>query len=158
MFQLWNYAAKNKAQDQNAGGDGDKNKKRDRERKEKDADPVASQQKKWTAAGIQLVDNILKVNCRDCGLNSTHSSYFHAAWAINKSKFCLPNSCSFILEKARLASATHTPAATSDPAPEPSLNTLTLFCAELEGKIVDTEQHSTDPNAGTMAQMIRSMF
>ena len=73
------YVAKNKAQGQNAGGDGDKNKKRDRKRKEKDADPVASQQKRWTAAGIQLVGKVLKANCKECGLNSTHSSGFHAA-------------------------------------------------------------------------------
>ena len=70
------YATKNKAQGQSASGGGDRNKKGDRKRKEKHADPVVSQRKKWTAAGIQLVDNVLKVNCKECGLNSIYSLAF----------------------------------------------------------------------------------
>ena len=142
---------KNKAQGQNAGRDYNKNKNKGRDRKKKDADLVSSQRKKWLAAGIQLVDNVLKVNCRDCGLNITHSFGFHAAWASNKSRFCLPGSHPFVVEKARLANANHTPDATPAPVPEPSSNALTFSRAELEAKIVDAERNSTDPNAGSLA-------
>ena len=152
------YAAKNKAQGQSAGGGGDKNKNGDKKRKGKDADPVASQRKRWTAAGIQLVDNVLKVNCKECGLNSTHSSGFHAAWANDKSNFCLPDTHHFVVARAERGNSNHTPVSAPSDTPAPSSNTLTFSRAELEAKIVDAERNSTDPNAGSLAQMMRSMF
>ena len=152
------YAAKNKAQGQRAGGGGDKNKNGDKKRKGKDADPVASQRKRWTAAGIQLVDNVLKVNCKECGLNSTHSSGFHAAWANDKSNFCLPDTHPFVVARAQRGNSNHTPVSAPSDTPAPSSNTLTFSRAELEAKIVDAERNSTDPNAGSLAQMMRSMF
>ena len=39
-----------------------------------------------------------------------------------------------------------------------SSNTCTFSQAEFETNIADAEWNSTDSNAGTMAQMIRSMF
>ena len=146
------YAAKIKAQGQNAGGDGDKNKKRDK--KKKDADPVISQRKRWPAAGIKLVDNISMVICKECGLNNTRSLGFHATWASNKSSVCLPDTGLFVVEKALLASANHTPAAIPAHLPAPSSNTLTFSRAELEAKVVDTEQNPTGPNSYSLAQTI----
>ena len=89
---------------------------------------------------------------------STHSSGFHNVWASNKSNVFLPDSQYFVVEKDRLVSANHTSAVTSDPVSESSFNTLTFSHAELEANIVDAEQNPTAPNAGTMAQIIRSMF
>ena len=71
------YAEKNKAQGWNALGDGNKNTNKRWDGNKKDADPVSSQHKKCLAADIQLVDNILEVNCEEYDLSSTHSSCFH---------------------------------------------------------------------------------
>ena len=94
------------------------------------------------------------VTCKDCGLNSTCSLAFQDAWVSNKSRFFLPDTHPFVVDKAVLASANHTPSATPAHSPVPSSNTLTFSRAELEAKVVDTEQNSTSPNAGLLAQTI----
>ena len=152
------FAAQNKVQGLNSGGYGNRNKNKRRDGKKKDMDLVSSQGKKWLAAGIQLIDNVLKASCIDCGLNSTHSSGFHAAWTNNKSNFCLPDTHPFVVARAERGNSNHTPVSTPTDTPAPSSNTLTFSRAELEAKIVDAERNSTDPNAGSLAQMMRSMF
>jgi hypothetical protein len=103
-----------------------------------------------------MVNDVLKVNCRECGLNDTHSTKFHNQWSSNKAFFCLPDSPPFLAHKALLASADNT--SQDKPAPSGSADSVTFSCATMESNISHAERTSTDPNAGTVAQIIRTMF
>jgi hypothetical protein len=123
------FAANNKANGNNTGGDDNSNRKkgRDNNNKKNDVNPVDSRRKKWSVSGIQLVNSVLKVNCKECGLNITHSGGFHVAWMSNKSNFCLPTSQPFVAEKDQMVNYGHVPwqpAAT--PVPSSSSNTRTF--------------------------------
>ena len=103
-----------------------------------------------------MVNNVLKVNCRECGLNDTHSTTFHDQWSLNKANFCLPDSHPCLLQKAPFASAGNY--SQDEPAPSESAGSITFSRATIESKIYDAERNSTDPNAGMIAQIIRSVF
>jgi hypothetical protein len=79
----------------------------------------------------------------------------------NQSSFCLPGTHPFVVENAILASAGHVPQQqVFNPVPSVSStpNTLNFSWAELEANISDADRNSVDPNARTMAWMIRSIF
>jgi hypothetical protein len=59
----------------------------------------------WEAAGLHMVNGSLMVKCKTCGLNSTHTTKFHAMWETNPSSFRLPPTHMYVTEKARLAAA-----------------------------------------------------
>ena len=62
----------------------------------------------------------------------------------------------FLDQRALLASAGNTPKQKT--APSDSLDSITFSCPTIESKIINAERKSTDPNASTIAQMIRSVF
>ena len=103
-----------------------------------------------------MVNNVLKVKCRECGLNTNHSTNCYDQWSSNKANVCLPDSHPCLLQKAPFASAGNY--SQDEPAPSESAGSITFSRATIESKIYDAERNSTDPNAGTLVQMIRSMI
>jgi hypothetical protein len=109
---------------------------------------------------MHMVNGCLKANCKEYGWHDTHSTKFQEEWINNRANFCLPDSHPFVFHKAILASAGttfHQSAAKPNPSDDSS-DSITFSRATMESKIADVEKNSTDPNAGTMCQMISSMF
>ena len=45
------------------------------------------QQKVWANSGIHMVNRSFMINCKKCGLNTTHGSKQHDEWVANPSTF-----------------------------------------------------------------------
>ena len=121
--------------------------------------------KVWDKSNMAMVNGALHVKCKKCGMNQTHSSGFHDAWNRDRANFVLPDTHPYSREKCLLAGVASMPTApTRPPTPKPTSvptsdpDTLTFSRAELETKIAHTERNSTDPNASSIASMLRSMF
>jgi hypothetical protein len=138
----------------------------------KDKSDPNYQRKVWEAAGLHMVNGSLMVKCKTCGLNSTHTTKFHAAWESNPSSFRLPSTHMYITEKARLAAA-------SSSQPPPVYNQrvpadaaaggnnagvsgaagfLSISRADLESRLANLERNSTNPNASEMSDFLRSLL
>eukprot|EP00956_Cyclotella_meneghiniana_P039449 scaffold172091_cov35-Cyclotella_meneghiniana.AAC.2 len=79
------------------------------------------QRKAWETQGIKVdSDGVLKVNCRVCGLNTTHSSRYHSAWASNPSTFRLPDNNVYVKACQSLTRTAPKPPPTNPPPTPPS--------------------------------------
>ena len=115
-------------------------------------------------------DGVLKVNCKVCGLNTTHSSGFHNSYIQNPSTFVLPPNHHYIaacqiVKTARggqppPSNPPHTPPPSQPPGQNPSgqAGSLTLDSASLESKMSQYERNSTDPNASSIVEAFRSFL
>eukprot|EP00956_Cyclotella_meneghiniana_P017859 scaffold29406_cov63-Cyclotella_meneghiniana.AAC.2 len=131
------------------------------------SDAVEYHRKAWENSGIKFdSDGVLKVNCKVCGLNTTHSSGFHNAYIQNPSTFVLPPNHPYIaacqIVKTTRGGQTlpsnppHTPPP-SQPSGQNSsgqAGSLTLDRASLESKMSQYERNSTDPNASSISVFI----
>ncbi len=116
------------------------------------------QRKVWEAAGIKMDGGTLKVKCKTCGYNTTHSTRLHDAWAANPSTFRLDSKHPYAQECAKLKqSPSCVPCA--PPAPTANSNkTVTFDKATLEQKISAFERNSTNPNASDISDAMRAFF
>ena len=109
---------------------------------------------------------VLKCFCKKCGLNTTHSTGFHKVYVLNPAGFSLPDSHPYIIACAQLRAlqGTHTPAPKPPPTTQTSGEKTTgghagsISRAHIEQKLADLERTSTDPNAASIAETIRSIF
>eukprot|EP00956_Cyclotella_meneghiniana_P026194 scaffold56008_cov50-Cyclotella_meneghiniana.AAC.1 len=128
------------------------------------------QRKAWETQGIKVdSDGVLKVNCRVCGLNTTHSSRYHSAWASNPSTFRLPDNNVYVkacqsitrnLPKPPPTNPPSTPPPSQPPGQNPSgqAGSLVLDRASLESKMSQYERTSTDPNASSIVDAFRFLL
>eukprot|EP00956_Cyclotella_meneghiniana_P015031 scaffold22790_cov42-Cyclotella_meneghiniana.AAC.3 len=128
------------------------------------------QRKAWETQGIKVdSDGVLKVHCRVCGLNTTHSSRYHNAWASNPSTFRLPDNNVYVkacqsitrnLPKPPPTNPPPTPPPSQPPGQNPSGQTgsLVLDRDSLESKMSQYERTSTDPNASSIVDAFRSFL
>ena len=131
----------------------------------KDKTSADYKRKKWASSGMSMVNGSLMCNCAKCGLNETHTTKFHTAWEGDKNNFKLPSSHPFVKERALLGVGTPTagaivPFVPSQVQPPPTQNPdlLTFSRAQLESRIASTERNSADPNAVSLATMMRELF
>lgn len=117
-----------------------------------------------------MVNGVLYLNCKSCGLNTSHGSRQHGAYIKNPSSFKLSKAHFYVRECTRLAqgytgalnratsgSAVPSPAAPA-PAPATGGSTLTIDRSRLESALSDYERTSTNPNASELTDMVRSLF
>ena len=113
-----------------------------------------------------MINGQLMCGCKECGFNATHSTKYHEAWSRNKSGFRLPESHPLIAEKAKLAAAAQSPLpeapkhppGTAPPPAQAGTMTRAQFKAEMEAALASEERHSSDPEASTRAEWMRSKF
>ena len=135
------------------------------------SDAVEYHRKAWENSGIKFdSDGVLKVNCKVCGLNTTHSSGFHNSYIQNPSTFVLPPNHPYIaacqiVKTARggqppPSNPPHTPPPSQPPGQNPSgqAGSLTLDRASLESRMSQYERNSTDPNASSIVEAFRSFL
>ena len=110
-------------------------------------------------------DGVLKCFCKKCGLNTTHSTGFHKVYVLNPAGFSLPDSHPYIVACAQLRAlqGTHTPTHKPPPTTQTSGEKTaghagSISRAHIEQKLADLERTSTDPNAASIAETIRSIF
>ena len=129
------------------------------------------QRKQWEAAGIHLVNGVLKMHCKVCGYNDTHGTNSHNKWSTNKNCKMPPG---HPLLKAREAydpaqgAPTAPPKAAHNVAPPPNIaaagttspsgDNITLSRTTLTSRFDEFERNSTDPNAANIAAAMRAMF
>ena len=123
--------------------------------------------KAWAEMGLSMVDGSLKINCRTCGLNSTHSTKFHNAWLAKPSTFKLSADHSYVRECAKLKFSTPSPTA---PSSAPTVNNsditgtdsagnlISFDHAQLEQRISPFERESTNPSASDFSEAIRALL
>ncbi len=116
---------------------------------------------------------MLYINCKTCGLNTSHWTRQHDAYVKNSSSFKLASTHFYIKECTRLsqgytavmktASGTvppppsvHVPV--RGPAPATGSTTLTIQRGKLESMLADYKFNSTNPNALDLSDMIQSLF
>ena len=124
------------------------------------------QRKAWGAANIGLVNGALMAYCKKCGGYSNHSSGHHTKWAkldtSGQNVYTLPNDHPLMKEQALLVQGNNDGGCPQAPPaqPKPAANdkTITFQRSELENKIDNIERTSTDPNAGSFAQMMRDLM
>ena len=133
-------------------------------------DAVEYNRKAWENSGIKFdSDGVLKVNCKFCGLNTTHSSGFHGAYLQNPSSFVLPPNHPYIhachiLKTTRGQNAPATPTKAQPPAQPTGQDSsgrsgaLVLDRAQIESKMSQYERNSTDPNASNIVDAFRSFL
>ena len=112
---------------------------------------------------MSMVNGSLMCNCAKCGINDTHTTKFHAAWEGDKNNFQLPSHHPFVKERALLGVSTPkaiVPSTVVQPQQRQNQNAdvLTFSRAQLESRIPSTERNSTDPNAVSLATMMRDLF
>ena len=124
------------------------------------------QRKVWGAANLGLVNGVLMAHCKKCGGYSNHSTTHHAKWAkldtSGQNAYKMPDSHPLMKERALLVQGNDgggcPQAPTDQPKPAANANTITFQRSELEARINDIERTSTDPNAGSFAQMMRDLM
>jgi hypothetical protein len=113
--------------------------------------------------GIQMVDGSLKVNCAQCGLNSTHSTKFHDAYFQNPSSFKLSADHPYVRECAKLKNTPPPTALLCAPADNKqgsgsAGNLISIDRAQLEKKIMAFEHESTNPSASDVSEAIWALL
>ena len=124
------------------------------------------QRKVWGSANLGFVNGVLMAHCKKCGGYSNHSTSHHAKWAkldtSGQNAYKMPDSHPLMKERALLVQGNDgggCPQAPPDqPKPTANANTITFQRSELEAKINNVERTSTDPNAGSFAQMMRDLM
>ena len=120
------------------------------------------QRKVWEAAGIQSVNGTLMVQCKTCGLNSTHSTKFHSAWQSNPTSFKLPASHPYSRALSNIKPPVQPPS--QPPTQSPGQGSgggsgmISWKRADLEAKLSSFERNSTDPNASCVSEAIRALL
>ena len=112
---------------------------------------------------MSIVNGTLMCNCAKCGLNDTHTTKFHVAWKGDKNNFQLPSHHPFVKEKALAGVSTPkaiVPSTGFEPQQKQTNNAdvLTFSRAQLETRIASTERNSSDPNAVSLATMMKDLF
>lgn len=135
------------------------------------------QRKVWEASGIHLVDNVLMIKCKKCGLNCTHGTKHHSSYMANKASFKLPDDHPYVRECAKRNQG-KTPSGGvpgtvgtggSSQGSGSSGFRLTdstgsggdmiqISRSALERKVDTFERESTDPNAASMAAAFRNIW
>lgn len=114
-----------------------------------------------------MVNGSLMIKCGTCGLNLTHGTKHHKAWAKNPTSFKLAANHFYVVEKARLGQGSSAPPTQSPPAPAPAKDTsgtainsgvISMTRDQLEAKLSTLERNSTNPNASEMSEYLRSLF
>eukprot|EP00956_Cyclotella_meneghiniana_P025137 scaffold51757_cov42-Cyclotella_meneghiniana.AAC.10 len=134
------------------------------------SDAVEYHRKAWENCGIKFdSDGVLKVNCKVCGLNTTHSSGFHNTYIQNPSTIVLPRNHPYIAA-CQIVKTTrdgqpppsnppHIPPPSQPPGQNSSgqAGSLVLDRASLESKMSQYERNSTNPNASSI-WFLQSVF
>ena len=116
-----------------------------------------------------MVDGVLYINCKTCGLNTSHGTRQHYAYVKNSSSFKLSTTHFYIKECNRLAQGytgvmktasgmVPPPPTAPGSAPATGLTTLTIQRSKLERMLADYERNSTNPNTSGLSDMIWSLF
>ena len=127
------------------------------------------QRKQWEANACNMVDGVLYINCKTCGLNTSHGTRQHDAYVKNSSSFKLPSTHFYVKECPCLAQGytgvmktasgmVPPPPSAPGPAPATGSTTLTIQRSKLESMLADYERNSTNPNASDLSDMMRSLF
>jgi hypothetical protein len=121
--------------------------------------------KQWEANACSMVDGVLYINCKTCGLNTSHGTRQHESFAKNPSSFKLSSSHFYVKECTRLSQgysgAFKTTGSTAPPPaapPNTGSSILTIERSRLESALSDYERTSTNPNASELSEMMRSLF
>ncbi len=112
---------------------------------------------------------MLYINCKTCGLNTSHGTRQHDAYVKNSSSFKLPSTHFYIKECTRLAQGytgvmktasgmVPPPPTVPGPAAATGSTTLTIKRSKLESILADYERNSTNPNSSDLSDMMRSLF
>ena len=145
----------NKARNGNSGnGGGDKPQKGTAE----------YNRKQWESNACSMVDGVLYIKCKTCGLNMNHGSRSHSEYAKNPATFRLASTHFYVKECIRLGqgyggglAATHG-GPTVTPAPPSDSSMITIDKNKVERLLADYERTSTNPNASEMTEMMRSLL
>ncbi len=78
-----------------SGGGSDSNKS--------DKNSPEYQRKQWEANACNMVDGVLYINCKTCGLNTSHETRQHDAYVTNSSSFKLASTHFYVKECTHLA-------------------------------------------------------
>ena len=116
-----------------------------------------------------MVNGLLYINCKTCGLNTSHGTRQHNAYVKNSSSFKLPTTHFYVKECNRLAQGytgvmktasgtVTTPPIVLGPAASTCSTTLTIERSKLESMLADYEHNSTNLNALDLSDMMRSLF
>jgi hypothetical protein len=130
--------------------------------------------KKWDDNHMTMVEGKLYVNCKQCGLNTTHSTKLHKAFAAKGSAWRLKADHPYAIECAKLgqfnpsiagtvASSGTTPGqqqlpGSSSQSSGGASSMISIDRSKFEQSLADFERTSTDPNASQMSEMFRSLF
>jgi hypothetical protein len=149
----------------NSGNQGSTNKTQDKRNVDKSSSEY--QRKVWVNAGLHMDGGFLKLSCKTCGLNFTHSLGHHNKW--KSGAWAMQANHPLYIHNAK-TSKTVPGAPTQTPTLPPSAgtgglagtvnssDTLTFSHGALETKLSTFERTSTDPNAGTVASAIRQLL
>ena len=121
------------------------------------------QRKQWKAHHLTLDGGILKTSCDHCGLNLTHATSKHGAWKAGTYTMSSSHPLHVynkLLGKEVPAQEEQKRVHFTNPqgAGGNNGNTLSLSRSDLEAKLSNFERHSTDPNAGAVAEMFRQFL
>jgi len=116
-----------------------------------------------------MVDGEFYINCKTCGLNTSHGTWQHNAYVKNSSSFKLARTHFYIKECTCLAQGytgvmktapgmVLPPPTAPDPAPATGLTTLTIQRSKLESMLADYKCSFTNPNESDLSDMMRSLF
>ena len=154
--------------EQKASGNASNNESTDGQKKDQpDKSTPEYQRKQWQANGCTMVNGVLYMNCRVCGLNTNHSSRRHEAYAKNPTSYQMSGNHFYVKECKRLGQGYGGQMKTisgegTAPAPAPasggSANMVTFEKNKLESALSDYERNSTNPEASELADMFRSLF
>jgi hypothetical protein len=169
-----NRKAFNDSKGSNASGGGGRTNQPGRGRNQPKKGTAEYQRRAWKQAGISVVNGVLMVSCKECGLNLTHSTGKHDEWAENPAAFQLAPSHPYSQACAKLGispgqpiptaapvAAPPPPAASSVQPPQPSGQASSLLAfdrAQLEQKISAFERTSTNPSASDVSDALRALL
>jgi hypothetical protein len=157
-YEAFKQAKRSGGQNNNNGGGSDGNKTGDYNRK------------KWddNHTNMSMVQGKLMVNCKQCGLNTTHSTKLHKAFVSQGAAWKLRSDHPYAVECAKIGQYNPAVQAVPPPAPNPEQpppNTpstgssmVSIDRIKFEKSLSDFERTSTDPNASQMSEMFRSLF